>query len=250
MTDRQAIPEPIKREVRQRCYFGCVICGAPVYQYEHIEEYSTVQEHEVSNITLLCPNHHQDKTSKRISKEIIKQKTDSPFNKSQSFSTPYKLFLGGKSVNLRVGGNQYKFEFSNGRNKFNAVRVNGRSVVGLQNENGSLLLNLCMTDKAGNEILNVKEGELEVSTEIWDFQYEGNKMRIRSQPRDIEFDMLLLSDGVQINRGYFSVPPLALEILPDQHIIWPNNIRMMGSMVIGCRVGLDVEDGSMKIGSA
>lgn len=34
------IPLPIQREVRQRCGFGCVICGMPLYEYEHMEEWA------------------------------------------------------------------------------------------------------------------------------------------------------------------------------------------------------------------
>lgn len=250
MINRPNIPNPIKREVRQLCCFGCVICGAPIYQYDHIEEFSTVQEHKADNITLLCPNHHQDKTSGRISKEIIKQKTANPFNRNQHFSTPYRLFMGGDSVNLRVGGNQYIFDFSPTINRFDAVRVNGKSIVGITNEEGNLLLDLCMTDREGNEILVVRSGELEISAGVWDFQCEGNSIKIRSQPRNIEFDMLLSDDGVQINRGYYSQPPLALEILPDEHIIWPNNNRMSGCIIADCRVGLDINSRNMAIGVA
>lgn len=50
--DRPAIPEPIKREVRQRCSFGCAICKLPIYEYEHIEEWAIVQRHVADEITL------------------------------------------------------------------------------------------------------------------------------------------------------------------------------------------------------
>lgn len=248
MPPRPSICEATKRSVRQKCYFGCVICGAPIYQYDHIEEYNHVMIHEEENITLLCPNHHQDKTSGRITKEFVKQKTANPHNKNQPFSSPYKLFMSGNAVNLRVGGNQYLFNFSDVNNRFDAVRVNGKSIVGITNDNGNLLLDVCMTDREGNEILKVNEGELEISTEIWDFEYIGNNMKIRSQLRSIEFDMLLLEDGVRINRGYYSQPPLALEILPNEHIVWPTNNRMIGCTVIDCQVGLDINGDSMAIG--
>ena len=241
MATRPSIPEKIKRCARQKCCFGCVMCGAPIFHYDHIEEYSNVQKHEESNITLLCPNHHQDKTSGRISKQMIKQQTENPYNRNQAFSTPYKLFMAGESVTLKVGGNQYLFDFLNGNDRFDAVRVNGKSIVGLTNENGNLLLSLCMTDVQGNEVIKAKEGELEISTGVWDFEYTGNKMKIRSKLSAIEFEMLLLNDGIQINRGYYSQSHRALEILPQEHIIWPNNIRMSGVNVKNCRVGLNIE---------
>jgi hypothetical protein len=44
----------MKREIRQRCGFGCVLCGIRIYQYDHIIDYAQVQEHTADNITLLC----------------------------------------------------------------------------------------------------------------------------------------------------------------------------------------------------
>jgi hypothetical protein len=56
----RAIPEPVKREVRQRCGFGCVICGKPLYDYDHKLGFSKVRRHVAEQITLLCPTHHAD----------------------------------------------------------------------------------------------------------------------------------------------------------------------------------------------
>jgi trigger factor len=55
--DRPEIPEPMKREIRSRCAFGCVICGLPLYAYEHMEGWAKVLRHVASEITLLCDKH-------------------------------------------------------------------------------------------------------------------------------------------------------------------------------------------------
>lgn len=39
------IPLSIQRKVRQRCGFGCVICGMPLYEYEHMAEWAQVKRH-------------------------------------------------------------------------------------------------------------------------------------------------------------------------------------------------------------
>ena len=57
------IPLPVQREIRQRCGFGCVICGMPLYEYEHMEEWAVVQRHVADEITLLCDQHHREKTA-------------------------------------------------------------------------------------------------------------------------------------------------------------------------------------------
>jgi hypothetical protein len=58
MENRPKIPEDIKRIVRARCGYGCVMCGAQPYDYDHIEEYEIVKCHEANNLTLLCKHHH------------------------------------------------------------------------------------------------------------------------------------------------------------------------------------------------
>jgi hypothetical protein len=46
------VPAEIKRAVRQRCGFGCVLCGVPIFQYDHMIPFAEVQEHTEENITL------------------------------------------------------------------------------------------------------------------------------------------------------------------------------------------------------
>ncbi|WP_198036130.1 hypothetical protein [Salegentibacter sp. T436] len=65
------IPLPIQREVRQRCGFGCVICGLPLYEYEHMEEWAKVKRHDAEEITLLCDRHHREKTAGLLPKAVI-----------------------------------------------------------------------------------------------------------------------------------------------------------------------------------
>ena len=49
------IPEAIKREVRQRCGFGCVICGFGFYDYEHFDpDFADAKFHDPNGMTLLC----------------------------------------------------------------------------------------------------------------------------------------------------------------------------------------------------
>ncbi|MGU5889575.1 hypothetical protein, partial [Aeromonas hydrophila] len=74
------IPLPIQREVRQRCGFGCVICGMPLYEYEHMEEWANVKRHVAEEITLLCDQHHREKTGGLLPKEVVRDANKNPFN--------------------------------------------------------------------------------------------------------------------------------------------------------------------------
>ncbi len=52
--DRPEIPEAMKREVRQRCGFGCLICGLTLYEYELVE----LQEGQASRFDRISGRHH------------------------------------------------------------------------------------------------------------------------------------------------------------------------------------------------
>ena len=63
------IPNLVKRQVRQSCGFGCVICGASIIDYEHVDPiFAEAKEHDPEKITLLCPQHHAKVTRGFLSK--------------------------------------------------------------------------------------------------------------------------------------------------------------------------------------
>lgn len=56
------IPADVRRKVRQRCGFGCVVCGSAIVDYEHFDpEFKDAESHEARGIILLCPTHHRAK---------------------------------------------------------------------------------------------------------------------------------------------------------------------------------------------
>ena len=101
------IPEEIKRAVRQRSDFGCVVCGMPIYEYDHIEEFHSVGEHHPDNMVLLCPNHHREKTSRRLSKAVIKDAQANPANRHQKWSTSHQVLQTGETATIIMGGNTW-----------------------------------------------------------------------------------------------------------------------------------------------
>jgi hypothetical protein len=81
------IPDPIKREVRQRCGFGCVNCGRAVYQYEHLDpEFVDATLHDPKHIVLLCGWCHDLVTRGLLSKDSVKEKAENPKCKESGFS--------------------------------------------------------------------------------------------------------------------------------------------------------------------
>lgn len=59
------VPSDVRRIVRQRCGFGCVICGLSLYDYEHFAPYfKDAKSHDPDGITLLCMQSNQKEIEK------------------------------------------------------------------------------------------------------------------------------------------------------------------------------------------
>ena len=44
---RPDIPAEIIRKVRQRCGFGCIFCGCPIYEIHHIIDWADTKSHDL-----------------------------------------------------------------------------------------------------------------------------------------------------------------------------------------------------------
>lgn len=81
------IPDDIRRRVRQRDGFGCVICGRGIYKYDHFDpDYSEATAHRASGIILLCSACHDKKTKGLLSRETIAAAVANPRCKQTGFS--------------------------------------------------------------------------------------------------------------------------------------------------------------------
>ncbi|WP_342323476.1 HNH endonuclease signature motif containing protein [Kosakonia sp. BYX6] len=200
--NRPPIPEPIKRKVRQQCGFGCAICGMPFFQYDHIEEYADVQEHNEGNLVLLCPNHHAAKTTKKLSKERIREAKVNPFNNSRASTSVYKVEPSRELI-TQLGSNVITGWHTDGKSDHNTVWVNGKSFLLIHSDEGQFTISIDVTDEKGNILLSVKKGELVVSTAAWDYVYEGENIKIRAALGEVILDLNLSDKKIEIVKGMF-----------------------------------------------
>ena len=78
------IPEEVKRQVRERCGFGCVSCGRGIFQYDHFDpEYSEAHDHLPEGITLLCGSCHDEKKHGLLTNDKVAEMNADPFCKSE-----------------------------------------------------------------------------------------------------------------------------------------------------------------------
>src|SRR5450759_3186045 len=140
----------MQREIRQRCGFGCVICGLPLYDYEHLKGWANVKEHVAADITLLCDRHHREKTGGMLPLEEVVRANADPYNLRTGVSAPYDLHYSGETCEAVVGGNTFTTTDRGYGTIMIPVSIDGIPVLGFVLADGHLLLNLVLFDECNS----------------------------------------------------------------------------------------------------
>jgi hypothetical protein len=187
MTDRPIdISEPTKRLVRQRCGFGCVLCGLPIYQYDHMHGYTLETADDPEEITLLCSNHHDDKTRGRLPLEKVLIANEVPVNIKDGISTPYGLHYYGRRCQIIIANNN----FDGGHSEFAALVMRDEEVISVKfSDGGEVLLNAKIRDRSGGVALSIVDNEMQYATKSWDIEYVGRTLTVREALGDILFEL-------------------------------------------------------------
>ncbi|VGP72872.1 hypothetical protein SB5439_01063 [Klebsiella variicola] len=193
----RSIPADVKREIRKRCGFGCVICGLGFYEYEHFNpDFADAMEHNPKGMTLLCSQCNQKRARGRLSVQTVTKANANPKCLEQGFANEMFDFHD-EPININLSGVNFY-------DCMNLIVVNGRSMLSIQpptETNTPLLLSGVFCDSFGNETLCINENEWSVSTDNWDVKCEGPKIRINRGPSDIALVLKMNSPiGVSIER--------------------------------------------------
>lgn len=190
MTSRPNIPAAMKREVRQRCGFGCAICGCPVYDYEHIEGYETTG-HRVDAITLLCPTHHREKTVGRLPTGAVAEANSNPFNGAGQLVPGHPLYFDPRrQLELRIGSCHFLPHADSPSTVGLAVFGDFALGIGIDPE-GRAIVDIDVRDDANRLILRVIRGEMRFARDIWDVEFVGPRLHLRRRLRDTVIDVQL-----------------------------------------------------------
>jgi hypothetical protein len=174
----RSVPLPIKREIRKRCGFGCVVCGMAIYDYEHIDPvFAEAKEHEPSKMALLCQACHGYVTRGMWSKDKIKAALKNPKCLQKGFSFgAFDIGLEHPKITL---GNAKLIDVSN------ILEVFGDSLLKIEapEEIGSpFRISALFHDHLGNEIFRITQNEWEGLTTNWDIETKGQRITIRYAP--------------------------------------------------------------------
>lgn len=242
------IPLPIQREVRQRCGFGCVICGLPLYEYEHMEEWAIVKRHKAEEITLLCDQHHREKTAGLLPKEEVLKANSDPYNLKENVSKPYNLHFSGKTAEVEIGKNFFTCKDSGYGTQMIPLLIDNTPLIGIVLADGHFLLNIIIFDEFNNPILRIRNNQLYYSVNPWDIQLIGTKLTIREAQRKILIEINFEPPNkIKINKGRFLYNGVEILIRPQNILIINNSIVVSGSSAKNCHGGLIIGNQSENI---
>lgn len=177
----RTIPSAVKREVRQRCGFGCVICGLSLYDYEHFNpDFKDAKEHDPKGITLLCMQCNQKRNRKVLSVETVTAANDNPRCLEQGFANEAFDF-GSDPIEVAFAGVTFT-------NCTHLIRVAGIPILSISSpeEAGQpYKLSGRFADDCGEATLKIEENVWTVGADNWDVECEGPRITIRRGPGDI-----------------------------------------------------------------
>jgi hypothetical protein len=175
------IPRNIRRIVRQRCGFGCIICGNAVVQYEHVDPpFADATTHDPDKIALLCGGCHDKVTRQILSKETVLQHLANPKALEKGYSreafditssTPMIEFCGTKFHGVKTIVAMMGVEI---------LSVNPPECPG-----APMQISALFCDQQGSEVLRIVSNEWFSSATTWDVEVTGPRIVVRRAPKDI-----------------------------------------------------------------
>ncbi|NOS72267.1 MAG: HNH endonuclease [Verrucomicrobia bacterium] len=177
------VPDPIARQLRKECGFGCVVCGASVVDYHHIDpEFEDAKQHDPAKMALLCGACHPKVTRHQWSKEKIKEARANPICLKRGFSSSSEWFdYGTEPPTIIIGDiTIYRPDY--------VLRMFGRNLLelkGAETPGGPVRISGWFYDGSDKLMSAVEDNCWKGPIENWDIETIGPRITIRRGPGDI-----------------------------------------------------------------
>lgn len=212
----QRPPSPaVKKEIRQRCGFGCVICGAAIVTYEHFDPpFRDAQCHDPRGMTLLCGAHQLETSKGLLSKQTIAEANRDPFCKRVGYAK-HLFDLGGKKPKIMMGGADVS-------DCGHRIAIDGETMLQIlapDSQSSRWRLSCRLVKQDGSVMCKIVENELVLMADNVDIQQQAARFSISSDNEtilDLELhppDALLLKTYCQITKNGRLV--IGTEKIPD-----------------------------------
>lgn len=177
------IPDPVMRELRQACGYGCVICGCAIYQYEHVDPvFTEAKEHNPKRMALLCGSCHDKKTRGLLSKDTVMRARRSPVAKRKGFSSLSLDVAPDSMVAVKIG----QTEFHGLRNILIVDNETILSVSPPESRGTPPRIDAAFYDRSNKLVARIVENEWRGELTAFDIETKGCMIKVRSKPRGID----------------------------------------------------------------
>lgn len=172
---KRYVPVKVQEEVRRRCGFGCVICGAAWYDYEHFDpDFKDAKSHEADGITLLCMQHNQRRNRKTLSVETVRIANANPKCLQQGFS----------NETFDYGSEPIEVVFANSTfvDCPIIISINNISILSIRSpteEGMPYSVSAFFTDANGLVTLKIIDNVFYIGAENWDVECIGPRITVR-----------------------------------------------------------------------
>lgn len=182
------IPEGVKRLVRQRSRFGCVICRSAIYDYEHIApRFKDAKIHDPQSICLLCPGCHRQSTEGTLPAHEIARAYEAIANSECVDPSRRVGFFDLFSANptIMIGG--VRFEGPGA-----IINIDGRDhlsfIPNCEVGGPRFVINAKFKDRDGRELFRIEANHWICGSDLWDVDIVAGRLIIRRRRGDILLD--------------------------------------------------------------
>jgi len=177
----RTIPDPVAREIRQRCGFGCVVCGLALYHYHHFDPpFSEARTHDPAGITLLCGSCHDAETRGHLSSETIRRSAANPMTFQRGYARA-AFDLGRNRPAVKFGGTLFE-------GMETLLEVDSEPILAVrpaEEANAPYRLSGLFTSASGVKLFRIEDNEWRGDLTAWDIQVEGGTITVRAGERRI-----------------------------------------------------------------
>lgn len=207
-----------------------------MYDVDHIEEYSVVLEHAEDNLTLLCTQHHREKSNHLLPvADVVKANAD-PYNVRNGVTAPYGLHFSGNEIEFVLGSCRLT---SSGGSTFVPIMVDDDPLLAFAEIDGDLGLYMEDRDEWNYPILAIHHNVLTVGLNSWDATLVGHKLTIRSGPGDIKLAVTFeVPNRVVIERAQLRRNGVTIDIHPGRMTV--NGFLLADMRISAPEVGIRI----------
>ena len=173
-----------------------------------------------AGITLLCPNHHDEKTKGLLPLDEVLAANVSPINIQNGVSAPFAVHYSGEHFKIHIGSGIFVGMSS----YLCALLLRDEEVIAFNvTDEGQLLLNVNLRDRSGNLALSIVDNEMLYSVETWDIEYVGKTLTVRQARGNIMFELLFEPpSSISLTRANLAYDEVVIDISPSAiHVTGP-----------------------------